>query len=84
MSVFYITLWKGIVLLIFLYVHVQSVLQIDPKNGLPSDLAIREATDQLAKYALICQSVGLVPIVEPEIVPNGDHDIYACSGEYLM
>ena len=62
----------------------KTVLQIDPKNGLPSDLAIREATDQLAKYALICQSVGLVPIVEPEIVPNGDHDIYACSGEYLM
>lgn len=57
----------------------RNVLQIDPKNGLPSDLAIREATDQLSKYALICQSVGLVPIVEPEIVPNGDHDIYACA-----
>lgn len=57
----------------------RNVLQIDPKNGLPSDLAIREATDQLSKYALICQSEGLVPIVEPEIVPNGDHDIYACA-----
>jgi len=57
----------------------RNVLQIDPKNGLPSDLAIREATDQLAKYALICQAEGLVPIVEPEIVPNGDHDIYACA-----
>merc|ERR1712196_667083 len=34
---------------------------------------------QLAKYASICQSEGLVPIVEPEIVPNGDHDIYACA-----
>jgi len=57
----------------------RNVLQIDPKNGLPSDLAIREATDQLAKYALICQAEGLVPIVEPEIVPNGDHDIYVCA-----
>jgi len=57
----------------------RNVLQIDPKNGLPSDLAIRECTDQLAKYALICQSEGLVPIVEPEIVPNGNHDIYACA-----
>jgi len=57
----------------------RNVLQIDPKNGLPSDLAVREATEQLAKYASICQSVGLVPIVEPEIVPNGDHDIYACA-----
>merc|ERR1712222_49610 len=57
----------------------RNVLQIDPKNGLPSELAIREATDQLSKYALICQSEGLVPIVEPEIVPNGNHDIYACA-----
>lgn len=57
----------------------RNVLQIDPKSGLPSELAVRECTDQLAKYALICQSVGLVPIVEPEIVPNGDHDIYACA-----
>eukprot|EP00520_Triparma_pacifica_P012517 CAMPEP_0118646088 /NCGR_PEP_ID=MMETSP0785-20121206/7856_1 /TAXON_ID=91992 /ORGANISM="Bolidomonas pacifica, Strain CCMP 1866" /LENGTH=390 /DNA_ID=CAMNT_0006538031 /DNA_START=76 /DNA_END=1248 /DNA_ORIENTATION=- len=57
----------------------RNVLQIDPAQGLPSDLAVREATDQLAKYALICQSEGLVPIVEPEIVPNGDHDIYACA-----
>merc|ERR1719197_1337157 len=57
----------------------RNVLQIDPVKGLPSDIAIREATDQLSKYALICQSEGLVPIVEPEIVPNGDHDIYACA-----
>ena len=57
----------------------RNVLQIDPAQGLPSELAITEATQQLAKYALICQSEGLVPIVEPEIVPNGDHDIYACA-----
>lgn len=57
----------------------RNVLQIDPAKGLPSDLAIREATEQLAKYASICQAERLVPIVEPEIVPNGDHDIYACA-----
>jgi fructose-bisphosphate aldolase class I len=57
----------------------RNVLQIDPAKGLPSELAVREATEQLAKYALICQQEGLVPIVEPEIVPNGDHDIYACA-----
>merc|ERR1719197_1844255 len=57
----------------------RNVLQIDPAKGLPSELAVREATEQLAKYALICQSEGLCPIVEPEIVPNGDHDIYACA-----
>merc|ERR1712051_176526 len=33
----------------------------------------------LARYASICQSERLVPIVEPEIVPNGDHDIYYCA-----
>merc|ERR1719174_582373 len=57
----------------------RNVLQIDPVKGLPSDLAIAEATTNLARYAAICQSEGLVPIVEPEIVPNGDHDIYACA-----
>ena len=62
----------------------RAVLQIDPKNGLPSPVSVREATDQLAKYALICQAEGLVPIVEPEIVPNGDHDIYACAGASVL
>ena len=57
----------------------RNVLQIDPVKGLPSELAIAEATSQLAKYALICQANRLVPIVEPEIVPNGDHDVYACA-----
>merc|ERR1711879_527461 len=33
----------------------------------------------LARYASICQSEGLCPIVEPEIVPNGNHDIDYCQ-----
>merc|ERR1712060_517667 len=33
----------------------------------------------LARYASICQSERLVPIVEPEIVPNGNHDIFYCA-----
>jgi fructose-bisphosphate aldolase class I len=57
----------------------RNVLQIDPDLGLPSDLAIQEAVYSLARYAAICQSERLVPIVEPEIVPNGKHDIYACA-----
>ena len=40
------------------------------------DPAICKATDQLAKYASICQSVGLVTIVEPEIMPSSNQDIY--------
>merc|ERR1712039_940611 len=53
----------------------RNVLQIDPANGLPSDLAILECVHQLSRYAAICQRNGLVPIVEPEIVPNGGHGI---------
>jgi len=57
----------------------RNVLQLDPAKGLPSDLAISDTVHTLARYASICQSEGLVPIVEPEIVPNGDHDIQYCA-----
>merc|ERR1719247_1667379 len=57
----------------------RNVLQLDPAKGLPSDLAIKDTVHTLARYASICQSEGLVPIVEPEIVPNGKHDIYYCQ-----
>jgi fructose-bisphosphate aldolase class I len=57
----------------------RNVLQIDPSNGLPSDLSITLAVHNLAQYAVICQRNGLVPIVEPEIVPNGKHGIQACA-----
>jgi len=57
----------------------RNVLQIDPASGIPSDLAIELCVQNLAQYALICQRQGLVPIVEPEIVPNGDHSIEVCA-----
>jgi len=57
----------------------RNVLQIDPASGLPSDLAITECVHNLAQYAAVCQRQGLVPIVEPEIVPNGEHDISVCA-----
>merc|ERR1719454_836808 len=57
----------------------RNVLQIDPASGLPSDLSILESVHQLSRYAAICQRNGLVPIVEPEIVPNGAHDIKVCA-----
>merc|ERR1712100_127488 len=52
---------------------------LDPAQNLPSDLAIQDCVHVLARYASICQSEGLCPIVEPEIVPNGTHDIYYCQ-----
>merc|ERR1711988_1355576 len=57
----------------------RNVLQLDPAKGLPSALSIQDTVHVLARYASICQSEGLCPIVEPEIVPNGTHDIYYCQ-----
>merc|ERR1712003_24984 len=57
----------------------RNVLQLDPSTGLPSDLAISDTVHTLARYASICQRERLVPIVEPEIVPNGNHDINYCA-----
>merc|ERR1712014_291237 len=57
----------------------RNVLQLDPAKGLPSDLAIADTVHTLARYASICQSERLVPIVEPEIVPNGTHDMGYCA-----
>merc|ERR1712031_70174 len=54
-------------------------LQLDPAKGLPSALSIQDTVHVLARYASICQSEGLCPIVEPEIVPTGTHDIYYCQ-----
>eukprot|EP00898_Chlorokybus_atmophyticus_P000841 jgi/Chlat1/1758/Chrsp134S02111 len=41
----------------------------------PSELAVHEAAWGLARYAAISQDNGLVPIVEPEILLDGEHDI---------
>jgi fructose-bisphosphate aldolase class I len=53
----------------------RTALRIDVAKGLPTDLAIDVASQDLARYARICQENGLVPIVEPEILIDGAHDI---------
>uniref|UniRef100_A0A4W4GAG3 Fructose-bisphosphate aldolase n=1 Tax=Electrophorus electricus TaxID=8005 RepID=A0A4W4GAG3_ELEEL len=45
----------------------------------PSALSIAENANVLGRYASICQQNGLVPIVEPEILPDGDHDLQRCQ-----
>lgn len=52
----------------------RSVLRITA-SGCPSELAVRESAWGLARYARTVQEHGLVPIVEPEILMDGDHDI---------
>lgn len=41
----------------------------------PSYQSMVENANVLARYASICQQNGLVPIVEPEVLPDGDHDL---------
>uniref|UniRef100_A0A3Q4MHY2 Fructose-bisphosphate aldolase n=1 Tax=Neolamprologus brichardi TaxID=32507 RepID=A0A3Q4MHY2_NEOBR len=55
----------------------RSVLKISETT--PSELAIFENANVLARYASICQQNGIVPIVEPEILPDGDHDLKRCQ-----
>lgn len=45
----------------------------------PSDLAIQTNAEGLARYAAICQANGIVPIVEPEVLIDGDHTIERCA-----
>ncbi|MEX2130219.1 MAG: class I fructose-bisphosphate aldolase [Pseudohongiellaceae bacterium] len=45
------------------------------ENGAPSAHGIQANAEMLARYAAICQSEGLVPIVEPEVLMDGSHDI---------
>ncbi|KAI4378683.1 hypothetical protein MLD38_016127 [Melastoma candidum] len=55
----------------------RAVLKIGPNE--PSPLAIHENAYGLARYAMICQENGLVPIVEPEILVDGSHSIEKCA-----
>jgi len=53
----------------------RSPLTIDVAAGTPSALAIETNCRDLARYALICQAEGLVPIVEPDLVLKGAHSL---------
>lgn len=54
----------------------REVYAITPHN--PTSLGITSNAEVLARYAAICQSLGLVPIVEPEVLLDGDHTIDRC------
>jgi len=45
----------------------------------PTSLAIDINAHLLARYAALCQRAGIVPIVEPEVLMNGSHDIVRCE-----
>ena len=48
-------------------------------DGIPGASCIHVNAHALARYAKICQEGGLVPIVEPEVLMDGDHDIDVCD-----
>jgi fructose-bisphosphate aldolase class I len=52
---------------------------IDISGSLPSYGCIMTNAHVLARYAAACQSEGIVPIVEPEVLMDGDHDIDRCA-----
>lgn len=47
-------------------------------DEIPSRACIDSNAHALARYAALCQEAGLVPIVEPEVLMNGSHDLDAC------
>ena len=47
-------------------------------GGIPSMTAITANAHALARYAALCQAAQIVPIVEPEVLMDGDHDIDRC------
>lgn len=49
----------------------------------PSQLAVDTNAEVLARYAAICQAAGIVPIVEPEVLIDGDHTIEQCEAASL-
>jgi fructose-bisphosphate aldolase, class I len=51
---------------------------IDIGNHVPSMTAIHVNAHALARYAALCQAAQIVPIVEPEVLMDGDHDIDRC------
>lgn len=48
-------------------------------NTTPSMLAIKTNAEVLARYAAICQEQGIVPIVEPEVLIDGNHTLERCE-----
>jgi fructose-bisphosphate aldolase, class I len=51
---------------------------IDIAEGIPTGGAIKANAHALARYAALCQAADIVPIVEPEVLMDGDHSIERC------
>jgi fructose-bisphosphate aldolase class I len=47
-------------------------------KDIPSDYCIEANAHALARYAALCQEAGIVPIVEPEVLMDGNHTLERC------
>jgi len=56
----------------------RAVININIEDGMPSEACIKANCHALARYAALCQEAGIVPMVEPEVIMDGTHDIDDC------
>jgi fructose-bisphosphate aldolase class I len=57
----------------------RAVIDIGQAHVLPSYTCVSANAHALARYAALCQDADIVPIVEPEVLMDGDHDIDRCA-----
>ncbi len=57
----------------------RAVIEVDAAGPRPTRSCIEANAHALARYAALCQEQGLVPIVEPEVLMDGDHDAARCE-----
>ncbi|GAB2984076.1 fructose-bisphosphate aldolase class I [Mucilaginibacter puniceus] len=55
----------------------RAVINIAP--NIPTTTCIKTNADILARYAALCQEAGLVPVVEPEVLMDGNHSMKKCA-----
>ena len=48
-------------------------------DHIPTIACLKTNADILARYAALCQEAGLVPMVEPEVLMDGDHSLERCD-----
>ena len=56
----------------------RGVFKISTKNSLPTIDSIKANSNALGRYSALVQEANMVPIVEPEVLMDGDHDIKTC------
>ncbi len=57
----------------------RAVIEVGQEHGLPSYTCVKANAHALARYAALCQDEDIVPIVEPEVLMDGGHDIDRCA-----